>query len=113
MTSRESAAPLAARPESSSAPCVYLSQRLHRRGRRSACVRLQRVEAWRARCERSSGNLFDEGDVNAINGSEGLVPEIENAQEIGGEPSNMKHTCANLRLDRSRYTNSWIGFVGH
>ena len=87
MTSRESAAPLAARPESSSAPCVYPSLRLHRRGCRSAGARLRRVEAWRASCERSCDTMVDEGEDTAINGSEGLVVEEETAQEIGGDPS--------------------------
>ena len=31
--------------------------------------------------------MVDEGEDNAINGSEGLVVEEETAQEIGGDPS--------------------------
>ena len=86
-TTRESPAPLAARPESFFDPCVYPSLRLHRCGRRSACVRLRLVEDWRPSCERSGDTMFDDSGGNAINGAEVLVAENENAQEICGEPS--------------------------
>ena len=85
-TLRAIAAPLAARPGSSPASCVSPSLRLHRRGHRSACARLRRVGAWRARRERLSDTVLDDGDVNALDEPAGTISGNMIAQEIGCIP---------------------------
>ena len=69
------------RPGSSLASCAHPSLRLHRRGRRSAVVRLRRGDAWRARCERQCENLLADDNCGAHGASVGEAVENDNAQE--------------------------------